>query len=167
MSSSWVVMTLYFTKDGKIDFTASEIAGYTAMILSLSAVFLGVRYERDKIRNGLITFKEAFMRGLGIVLVASLIYTIGWAIYYPNFMPDFPTQYMDCQVQKYQESGLSPEVIEVKKADLQNWMKLYENPFVMLGMTFLEIFPIGLVVALISALILKKKAHPENQTPQS
>ncbi|WP_309640972.1 hypothetical protein [Flavobacterium sp.] len=37
----------------------------------------------------------------------------------------------------------------------------YKNPLLVILMTYAEIFPIGLLIALISALILKKKQATE------
>jgi hypothetical protein len=44
-----------------------------------------------------------------------------------------------------------------KMADFKKW---YANPLFNIGMTFLEIFPVGLIVTLVSAAILRRKAAP-------
>jgi hypothetical protein len=45
----------------------------------------------------------------------------------------------------------------------KDFKKMYDNPAINVAMTFMEIFPIGLVVTLLSAGILRKKARaPEN-----
>lgn len=158
MCTSWVVMNIFFTTDGKLDFEKSEFSGYTFMILALTAVFMGVKAYRDQELNGLISFWKAFRVGLNIVLVASVIYVVAWCIYYPNFMPDFREQYMESQILKFEAEGLPAAEVKAKTDELAGFMKMYENPWVMVAMTFMEVFPIGLVVALISALILKRKA---------
>lgn len=135
-----------------------EILGYASMILALSSVFFGVKAYRDKQRNGIISFKDAFLNGLIIVVIASAIYVIGWMFYYPNFMPDFADQYQSQEITKIEASGLPQEQIEEKIHSLKTQMEYYKNPFVMAGVTFMEIFPVGLVIALICAFILKKKA---------
>jgi hypothetical protein len=40
---------------------------------------------------------------------------------------------------------------------MQSFKAMYDNPFINAGITFLEPFPIGLIVTLISAAILRKK----------
>lgn len=159
MIASWWISNLIFAPaEGEAyDFSQGEWLGYLSMLLALTAVFVGVKNHRDHFRSGIISFREAFVSGFYIVLVASVIYVIGWMIYYPNFMPDFPDQYMSYQLEQYKESGLSEAEITTKQQEMKEWMDMYKNPFVMAGMTFMEIFPVGLIVALIAAAVLKKK----------
>lgn len=159
MSVSWWLTPLIWPPvEGEIyDFTQGEFIGYTAMILSLTAVFIGVKRYRDQELGGFISFKQAFVSGLYIVLVASVFYVISWLIYMPLFMPDFPEQYAACQVLKMEEAGLPQVEIEAKRAEMDDWVVMYDNIWVKIGMTFVEVFPIGLIVALISAFILKRK----------
>ncbi len=158
MISGWLVSNWLFVPDeGELyDFETGEFLGYAAMILALTAVFAGIKNYRDKQLEGIISFKEAFIIGIQVVLVASVIYVIGWMIYFPNFMADFPEQYTTYQMREYEAVGLSGAELSEKKEEMAYWMELYQNPWAVAGFTFLEIFPIGLVVALISALILKK-----------
>lgn len=153
----WLSSILLTDPDEGFDFEKGAIIGYVAMLLALSLVFIGIKNYRDKQQAGFITFKNAFLTGLYIVLVASVIYVIGWMIYYPNFMPDFADQYAAHQIHQYEESGMSAEEIQLKKEEMKSYMELYENPLIMAGMTFMEIFPIGLLITLISALILKRR----------
>ena len=158
LTASFFLFSSLWTLDPEnMDFKLGELIGYASMILALSTVFFGVKAYRDKQRNGFISFKDAFLNGLIIVLIASVIYVVGWMFYYPNFMPDFTDQYMRHEQAKLVEEGLSQEVIERKMSDMENLMAMYDNPVMMAGLTFLEIFPVGLVIALISALILKRK----------
>jgi MFS family permease len=158
VSSWWLAQLIFPQAEGEAyDFTRGEWLGYISMLLALTAVFVGVKQHRDQYLGGLISFKDALKMGLYIVLVASVIYVVGWMIYYPNFMPDFADQYAASQVTSYEASGLSEAEIESKKQELKEWMELYENPFIMMGMTFMEIFPVGMVVSLIAAVILKRK----------
>ncbi|MEQ8471171.1 MAG: DUF4199 domain-containing protein [Marinoscillum sp.] len=158
MIASWFISHLIFTEDdGSFDMSSGELLGYASMILAFTAVFIGVKNYRDKELKGVINFKKAFAIGLYIVLVTSVIYVIGWMIYYPNFMPDFADQYLDGQITQLEESGLTGVELDQKVEELTSEMELYKNPIVMSGVTFMEIFPVGLVVAFLCALILKKK----------
>jgi len=51
-------------------------------------------------------------------------------------------------------SGASPEAIQTQL----NQLKYLDNPFINAAMTFTEPFPVGLIITLISALILRKKS---------
>lgn len=158
MISGWIISnSLFIDESGNWDFGKSEIAGYIAMILSLSTIIIGVKRYRDNVKNGFISFKEAFLTGLYIVIIASVIYVIGWMIYYPFIATEFCEQYLDHSINEWHESGLSQSEISENKSAMIAQFEAYENPIIRIGMTFLEIFPIGLVIALISALILKKK----------
>lgn len=139
------------------DFGLGEILGYAAMLIALSTVFFGVKRYRDHQLNGKISFLQAFVNGLIIVLIACTIYVIGWEIYYPNFASDFGEQYNEYLITSLKEEGLSKEEIEVKKAEMADWLEKYESPFYRIPITLLEIFPLGLVIAIISALVLKRK----------
>ncbi len=159
MIVSWFVTNqLLGSENGEtMDFGSSELLGYVSMLLAFSMVFLGVKSYRDKESGGAITFGKAFLIGLYIVLVTSVIYVVGWMTYYPNFMADFPDQYMQSQITQLQESGVTGEELAMKKEEIASWMEWYKKPYNMAGMTFVEIFPIGLIVALISAVIWRKK----------
>ena len=162
--SFFLFSSLWMSDSGGMDFRLGELVGYASMILALSTVFFGVKAYRDKQRNGFISFKDAFINGLIIVLIASVIYVIGWMIYYPTFMPDFAEQYMQHEQVRLIEEGLSQEEVDRKIAEMKSYMAMYDNPIIMAGITFLEIFPVGLVIALISALILKRKTTSAEQT---
>jgi hypothetical protein len=161
MVSSWWIGQLFFAPEPgqPIDMSKTEILGYITMFLALIAVFVGVKDARDKTGDDAYTFGTAFKLGLNIVFVASLIYVIGWMIYYPNFMPDFMDQYAAAQMQSYQEAGLSEAEIMIKQQEMDTWVEMYENPFIMAGLTFMEFFPIGLAGALLSAAILRRKSE--------
>lgn len=153
---SWLVLDYIFQGD-EFDFSLGETLGYSAMLVALSAVFFGIKSYRDKELQGSITFKNAFLKGLVIVLVASLIYVIGWEIYYPSFQADFGEKYANHMMKELQNQGLSASEIAAEKASMDMWMERYQNPLFRIPITFTEIFPVGLIVTLISALILKRK----------
>ncbi|MEO1255340.1 MAG: DUF4199 domain-containing protein, partial [Bacteroidota bacterium] len=82
---------------------------------------------------------------------------IGWEFYYPNFQADFGEKYTAHLIADLKDKGLSSEEIQAQKAEMQAWMIKYENPLYRIPITLMEIFPLGVIVALISALALKRK----------
>ncbi len=142
---------------GESDYGLGEILGYAAMLLALSTVFFGVKRYRDHALGGKITFKQAFLNGLIVVLVASSIYVIGWEIYYPNFAPDFGSEYSEYLMENYKAQGLSDENIQLKAKEMKVWMERYQNPLFRIPMTLLEILPLGILVTLVAAFALKKQ----------
>lgn len=143
-----------------IDFKKGEFWGYISMLVALSMIFFGVKSYRDQHLNGLISFGKAFQVGLWITLVASTIYVVGWMIYYnaSETMQKFPELYLQHLLAELKETGKSAVEIAQKEAEFRRNMELYKNPAIMIAITYLEIFPVGLIIDVISAFLLRKKA---------
>ena len=139
------------------DFSMSLALGYASMIISLSMIFFGIRSYRENYSSGSITFGRAFLVGLYIALIASVLYVIGWKIYSSIALPDFADKYAARVVDNLKKSGAADSVVAAKTREMAEWKETYKNPLVEYGMTFLEIFPVGVLVSLICAGILKRK----------
>ena len=159
-----IIAMLLVTFSGSSISEYGELLGYATMIIAFSSIFFAIRSHRDKHLNGSIGFGKAFKIGLGITLVATIIYIVAWMIMSNTIAKDFMADYYQQSVEKLQASDLSEEVINQKIAEMDNFQELYKNPLVKIGMTFLEIFPVGLIISLISALILKKTKTTNTQT---
>lgn len=141
----------------EIDFDSAQWLGYISMIVALSTIFIGIKSYRDKEAGGFIGFGRAFQVGLYITLVASVLYVAGWMVYANTAGAGFMDSYFEYSVEKIRNSGASEADIQEQIANMENWKDLYMNPLVQIGVTFMEIFPVGLLITLISAAILKKK----------
>jgi hypothetical protein len=131
--------------------------GYASMILAFSLIFVGVKSFRENYNDGQITFGKAFRIGLLITIVTSTLYVIIWLVCYKFFYPDFMEKYAATVRQELQSQGASAADIKIEMAKLADYAKLYKNPLFNILMTYMEIFPVGFVISLITALILKKK----------
>jgi hypothetical protein len=138
----------------------SMVIGYATMIVSLSMIFFGIRNYRDNYAGGRVTFGRGFLIGLYITLIASVFYVVGWKIYSSIAMPDFADHYAKLTVDNLKKSGATEAAILDKTKEMADWKLMYSNPIVELGMTFLEIFPVGILISVICALILKRKPRP-------
>jgi hypothetical protein len=127
------------------------------MIIALSMIFFGIKSYRDNHQNGAITFGKGFKVGLLIALVSSAMYVVGWMAYVEIAAPNFGNEYYAHYIEKVKSSGKPQVEIDKKVIELEHMRDLYQNIFVQIGMTFLEIFPVGLLISLVSALILKRK----------
>lgn len=158
---------LIMEKNGTLDLSHGYLFGYINMIVALSMVFFGVRQYRDRYQDGKITFGKAFKVGLLIALIASIIYVIGWMILYNTneVAHNFYGQYLDYMKAEWAASGLTPEQINTKAEGFAKNMEMYKNPVIMAGMTLMEILPVGLVISLLSAFILKRKNNEPNPSP--
>lgn len=139
------------------DFKPSEVLGYTGMLVSFAFVFLGIRNYRNNQNGGTITFGQAFKIGALISLIASTCYVLVWLVEYYCFFPDFMEKYSAMALKQAQESGISPAELQAKTQEMNMYKEWYKNPIFIVLLTYMEILPLGLVVSLISALILKKK----------
>lgn len=152
--TSWIISYLIW---GGVHFPGGEVFGYAVMLLAFSTVFIAIRNRKMSSENG-ISFKDGFLMGLGIVLVATVIYVIGWTfIYMPNFEPDFVDRFQAFQIEKVNQSNITEDQKAVQINDIKNFNENYRKPHIMAAFTFIEIFPVGLLVSLISALVLKRK----------
>ncbi len=144
------------------DFSSSYgmLVGYASMLIAFIFIFVGIKNYRDKYNQGLISFGKGFTIGILICLIASTMYVITWAIEYHFFMPDFMEVYIRHMVEDLQKSGATAAEIAGKSAEMEQYKELYKSPVGFALMTYAEIFPVGLIVTLICALILKRKTVP-------
>ena len=143
-------------EDSPTDMDYGQLIGYGFMLIALSTVFFGLRTFREK-NGGTLTFKEGFLNGMIVVVIASVIYVIGWMIYYPNFMPDFVDTYTNSQIELLKQKDYTEEELAQEIDSLKDSMEMYQKPYIMSSVSFMEIFPVGLVMTLAFALILRRK----------
>src|SRR5947199_5148662 len=149
----------------KIGFDKGEIVGYTGIVLAFLLIFFGIRSYRENVGGGTITFGRAFAVGILIALISSVCYVIAWEIIYFNFAHDFADKYAAHMVEQVRTSGASAEKIQAQLQQMKKFKEMYENPFFNAAITFTEPFPVGLIITLISAAILRKT--PKQQVAES
>ncbi|MGA8677958.1 MAG: DUF4199 domain-containing protein [Candidatus Acidiferrales bacterium] len=142
----------------KIGNTHSMLLGYTMMVASFLLIYFGIRSYRDNSLAGQISFGRAFACGILITLITTVFYVAMWEILYFNFMPHFMDSYFAAQIHKVQASGLDPATTAAQVAAIQHSQQLYQNPFVNMAYTAIEPLPVGIIITLISAAILRKKS---------
>jgi hypothetical protein len=148
----------------KIGWDKGAILGYTVIVLSALMVFFGVRSYRENVGGGRLTFGRGLAVGILIALISSACYVGTWEIVYYKLMPDFGEKYSAHLVEKAKASGASPEKVEETVRKANDFKVMYDKPVNNVALTFMEVFPIGLVMTLVSAGILRKKiATPESQ----
>ena len=146
----------------KIGFDRGLIVGYTVIVLSFLLVFFGIRSYRENIGGGYISFGRAFTVGILIALISSVIYVVTWEIEYRTWFYDFPEKYTNYMIESARASGTPPEEIARQTQELNSTFALYKsNPLVRAAFTFIEPFPVGLLISLISAAILRRRRREE------
>jgi len=153
-----VIMTL--CENGTINLDNSDLIGYGSMVIALSMIFFGVKSYRDNYQNGVIKFGKGLQVGMLITLVASLTYAVAGEMYYqidPEGQATLMDKYADHHVNKMKEKSASPAEIDQKTKEMADLKEMNKNPVIRFGMTLAIILPVGIVIALISAAVLRKK----------
>ncbi len=135
----------------------SEWLGYLIMLVGLSLIFVGIKQYRDRELGGTIRFGTALLVGLGISAVASVIYVAAWEVYLAMSDHAFIHTYTDAVIAKRTAEGISDAERAELVASMDAMKEKYGNPWYRLPITFTEIFPMGLIVSLISAAILRRR----------
>ena len=147
----------------RIGFDKGFIVGYTGIVVSLVLVPFGIRSYRENVGGGHITFGRAFAIGILITLISCICYVIAWEIIYFNFLPDFAEKYTAYMVAKARAAGASQQAIEATVQEMKNMKVMLDNPLINAAMTFIEPFPVGLIITLVSAAILRKKPRSNDR----
>ena len=141
----------------KAGFTShSLLMGYATMIIALSLVFFGIKSYRDN-NGGKITFFKGLQIGILISLISAVCYGISWEAYYRTSGSEFMQQYTAQYIDQMRAKGSSDDEIAKTQKEMDDFGELYKNFFVRFGMTLIEILPVGIVVTLISAGLLRRK----------
>lgn len=133
----------------------TEWFGYLVMLVALTLIFMGVKRYRDVERGGVIKFLHAFGLGLAIAVFAGLAYVAIWEVYLAATHYRFMDEYTAHMITAAKAKGVSGSDLAKKIAEMDAMRAQYANPLFRLPMTFLEIFPVGLLVALVSAALLR------------
>ena len=141
----------------RIGFEKGEVIGYTTMVVAFLLIFFGIRSYRDNVAGGSVGFGRAFAVGALIALVASVFYVATWQVVYYKLVPDFGEKYQAHMIEKARAEGASQAEIDEKAADAQKYERWFRNPAINVAITFIEPLPLGLIVALISAGILRRR----------
>ncbi len=136
----------------------SEWLGYLIMIVGLSVIFIAVKQHRDHHLGGVIGFKTAFMVGLWVTLIASACYVISWELYYQNAGQDFMAAYQESHLAKMRDDGATAAAIESFQQEMADFAALYAKFYFRAFITLIEILPVGLIISLLSASLLRTQS---------
>ena len=131
------------------------LIGYTTMLVALSAVFVGIKKYRDNDLGGTIRFFPAFGMGLAISFIASVFYVLAWEAAQAITHMDFAGSYSQMLIDQQKAKGVSGEALAKLIAEMEQFKIQYANPLFRLPMVFAEIFPVGVLVSLVSAGLLR------------
>jgi hypothetical protein len=131
------------------------VIGYLIMLVGLSTVFVAIKRHRDADLGGVIKFWPAFGLGLGISFFAGVLYVLSWEAACAIAHLDFAGSYAKAMIAQQQAKGVSVESLAKFTAEMEQFKIQYANPLYRWPMTFAEIFPVGVLVSLVSAALLR------------
>jgi len=131
------------------------VIGYTIMLIALSAVFVGVKRYRDVDRGGVIGFWQALGMGLAISFVAGILYALSWELTLALAHWDFGNEYANYMIAQAKAQGMTGDKLAKTVAEWEAFRANYANPLYRIPMTFTEIFPVGVLVSLITAGLMR------------
>ena len=133
------------------------IVGYTGIVLATLLVFFGVRSYRENVGQGRISFGRGFAVGILITLISCTCYVATWQLIYYKLAPGITDKMFSAPVEKLKAEGATQDKIDAAQAQVDSFKKMYDNPLINAAFTFIEPFPVGLLITLISAAALRKK----------
>ena len=142
------------------------VAGYLSMLAALLFVFVGVKRYRDVDLGGVIGFRKAFGVGLGIGLVASLFYILGWEVYMWRTGGTFMADYIAQSVEDMRAAGKSAAEIAQFSSEMDAMVQQYRNPLFRMALTLTEILPVALIVSIVSAALLRRSSFMPATQPR-
>ncbi len=143
-----------FTLFGFHSGAVSMAVGFLLMFLIFSLVFFGIKRFRDRDQGGFIKFTKALLLGFAMSLIAGLAYVFVSEIYTAMTNSVFIGKYADHLIELEKAKGVSAEALSTFMAKMDAMKTNYGNPLYRMSWTFTEVFPMGLIVSLISALAL-------------
>jgi len=129
--------------------------GYLIMLVALSSILVGVKQYRDDVLGGVIGFGRALLVGLGIAVMAGIAYCAVWEVYLALTHYTFMDHYIAEMLAAKRAAGVSAAEYQKAAAQMEAMRIEYANPLYRVPMTFAEIFPVGVLIALVSAALLR------------
>ncbi len=126
----------------------SQLVGYLSIITSLLCVPLGIKYFKDKLNSGVVSFSQAIKIGTGITLVTAVV-----MFFYGMLFFVFAGDSFDA----WKESGMTETQVQQARMQAAEMPDFIGTPLFQGVVMFLMVFLIGMIINLVSSSILKSK----------
>jgi hypothetical protein len=135
----------------------SSAFGFIIYVILLSGMILSVKEIRDNEMNGFITFGEAWRKGLLISVYSGIVYAFFMYIHL-TFINEGYIEEMVIQAEEaYEEIGMSSTQID----DIMKVLRMVYQPSLLSIGALIGNIIMGLILALIPAMIFKREAMEE------
>ena len=143
-----------------VTFDRAELIGYASMLIALSMIFFGIKSYRDNYAGGAITFWKGVQIGLLISLIGALLYwasAVAYNVAHPGFQERFVEKFTEHTVNTMRADGASQQEIDAQLVEIEKMEKMLQNPLVFFVVALIEILPVGIIVTLLSAALLRRR----------
>ncbi len=155
--AAMIFVSIPLWKNNTLNFDNGEIVGYTTMVVALSMIFVAIKSFRDKHNNGVITFWKGVQIGVLVSLIATFMYCLAWDVSYRQMGGEFMVKMQDHYLSEMKADGATEAQLEQEKEKWATNAAYYDNFFIRFAITTIEIFPLGVLISVISAALLRKK----------
>lgn len=135
---------------------SSEIAGYLTMTIAMIFIFFGIRYYRDKVNNGTLTFGQGMKLGLLISLGPALMFALFDLLYTRVINPTWATDYYARALAKA-KLETPPEKWAEKMSSIEKEQEFFSDPVILFLVMFVTVLIIGVIVTIISSIALRRE----------
>ena len=149
--ATWVF--IYITNVGH---EVQGYIGYISIICPLIFIYFGIRYYRDKVNGGTITFLKALKVGLLMVIIPALMFAITETVYVEYIDPKFYETVTAYDIEQYRKT-LSAADLAAKLSEIKQQLALDKNPFFNFSIMVMSIAALGTIITLISSVLLMRK----------
>lgn len=127
-------------------YDASQTFGYAAMIAALLTIPVAIKYFKEKLNQGAVSFSEGFKIGLGISFIAGVVTGLYSMIFFMVQGDEF---------MEWWKNGLTPVEWEAMQIEMANMPEYLFSPVFQGLVMFVTQILIGIVITLLSSLILR------------
>jgi hypothetical protein len=150
-----ILLTFILLKDVKMNMAVGMAIGFTSMILAFGLSYFAILHFKDHYNNGTVSFLQGVKIALAITAIGSTAYVLSWLVIYYNFIPDFYEKYAAIQAEQMRKAGQSEAAIKKTYDTMAGYGK---NPLALIGITYMEVFWVGLIISPIAAGIASYKS---------
>jgi hypothetical protein len=156
VSTNMIITTVFMKSNPGAE--PNMVLGFSSMFLSFLFVIIGIK-QQESLKVSDITFWKSFKTGIYISAIISTIYVLVWLVIYYNFYPEFMENYSSIILK-----NAKPEELAAKTLEMEQMKEAYKNPLVVLLYTYMEVFPLGILVSLITPTVtlIKQKMSKSN-----
>ncbi|HEY2583937.1 MAG TPA: DUF4199 domain-containing protein [Mucilaginibacter sp.] len=145
----------------KVSHDAQGTIGFVVITLPLFFVYFGIRYYRDRVNNGSVTFLTALKIGMLIVTIPAVAYAFIETVYVLYIDPKFYENIGSYQIEEYRKT-LPPAAFAAKVKEIKEQLVIDNKPLFNFSMMILIIGALGSIVTLLSSALLARKAKHVN-----